>query len=133
MTTVEAALITPLFLLVIFALIEFGHTWYVYHAITSASREGARYAVMYRNVPGTSVRQAPSAFTPSIESVIDDYLLQFFGGKFWTVSCSGCGSTTSGDRLTVTVTATKSWVVLGLLAGLTDAFPLTVATTMELE
>lgn len=44
---VEFALVAPIFLLLLFAIIEFG--WYVYsvQALNQAAREGARYAIVH--------------------------------------------------------------------------------------
>ncbi len=41
-TVVEVALILPVFLVFVFAIIEFGHFWYVRNIVEVACREGAR-------------------------------------------------------------------------------------------
>lgn len=46
---VETALILPLLLLIVFAIIEFGRIFNAYLIITSASREGARIAAISNN------------------------------------------------------------------------------------
>jgi hypothetical protein len=46
--TVEFALVFWLFIVFLAGIIEFGHLWYVKHLVTRASREGARWAVVYR-------------------------------------------------------------------------------------
>ncbi len=49
--TVELALALPIFLLLIFGLVEFGLVLYVKGMITAASREGARYGAVYSLPP----------------------------------------------------------------------------------
>lgn len=44
-TLVETAVVILLFFTLVFAVIEFGRAYNIYHAITNAAREGARYAV----------------------------------------------------------------------------------------
>jgi Flp pilus assembly protein TadG len=53
-TIVEAALIMLLFFTVVFAVLELGRVLNVYHTITNAAREGARYSVApYSGIGGT--------------------------------------------------------------------------------
>src|SRR5579872_2797916 len=44
-TIVEAALVLPIFFLLVLAIFEFGLVFSVYHTMVGAVREGARYAV----------------------------------------------------------------------------------------
>ena len=44
---VEFALLLPFLLLLLLGVIEFGRAWNVKQVLTNASREGARYAVVY--------------------------------------------------------------------------------------
>jgi Flp pilus assembly protein TadG len=154
---VELALLIPVVVLLIAGILEFGHAWYVKQAITSASREGARYGIVYRTVTvgGVITRlspdpNAPLSFNPSIETVVDNYLLQFFEEKFWDkpsiTLTTGTGTTIpdAGNNLTVTVTADKKWLLLGGLIGNKD-YPrppdsagdwvtkMSAETTMKLE
>jgi hypothetical protein len=145
-TIFEFALILPMFILLVFGIVEFGHTWYLYHTAVNASREGARYGIVYRNKVGvTPAERWPPAqwggALPSIETRVKDYLKQFFGAEFVdtkvTVSLSGANpgdppGDESNEPLTVTVVIPKSWLVLGPLIGMPDV-PLTAATTMKLE
>ena len=43
---VEFALVAPIFLLLVFGVVEFGRAWNVYQTLTDAAREGARTAVV---------------------------------------------------------------------------------------
>jgi Flp pilus assembly protein TadG len=46
---VEFAMVTPLLLMLLLGIIEFGRIWNVRHAITDATREGARVAAVNNN------------------------------------------------------------------------------------
>lgn len=154
-TVFEFALILPLFITLVFGIIEFGHAFYIYHTAISASREGARYGIVYRNKVGVTpaTRWAPSEWSgsqPSINDWVKDYLKQFFGSEFVDskvkVKLYGAkpgdpsdpsvlpdppGKDTN-EPLTVEVVIPKSWPVLGPLLGLPE-IPITAATTMRLE
>jgi len=79
---VEFALVAPIFLLVVFAIIEFG--WYVYQVQTlnEAVREGSRYAIVHGSTslcpsgPMPGLPAAPNSCDPSgakIEAVVRNY------------------------------------------------------------
>jgi Flp pilus assembly protein TadG len=136
---VELAILIPALVLLIFGILEFGHAWYIKQAITSASREGARYGIVYRTVTvgGVTTRLSPLAFTPPIGTVINDYLGQFLPANSWTVPTPtltlGTGTTIpgAGNELTVTVTALKTWSLLQLI-GMTEV-TISATTIMKLE
>ncbi len=138
---VELAIMIPIFLLLIFAILEFGQIWYLKHLVTNASREGARFGIIYRNIPNTQTRQNPKNFTsPSIDQVVDGYLGNFFDSsqKFWGTNVDlkiGTGTTipSTGNDLTVTVTAPYHWFVLGSLVPGIEDFTITAVTIMKLE
>jgi hypothetical protein len=142
---VELAILIPALVLLIAGILDFGHAFYIQQAITSASREGARYGIVYRTVTvdGDTTRLSPLNFgdhppLKSIETVIDEYLSQFFEveveEKFWDVPTPTLTGTTipdAGNNLTVTVTAVKTWYLLQLI-GMTDV-TMSAETTMKLE
>jgi hypothetical protein len=51
-TFVEFALVFPLLLIIVYGLIEFGRMMFIYTAVTSSSREGARYGSAAGDVGG---------------------------------------------------------------------------------
>ena len=55
----EAAMILPVLLLVVFGSIEFGYAFYVKHTLQGAAREGARAAI----VPGADARDVRDTVT----------------------------------------------------------------------
>lgn len=74
---VEAALVVPLFLVLVFGIIEFGRVYHVYQVLTNAAREGARFAVspcpFTANISGIcSAGQLPS--TAQVQTRVNDYL-----------------------------------------------------------
>jgi Flp pilus assembly protein TadG len=142
---VEFALIFPFIMLFAFGIIDFGHYWYIGHVMSDASREGARYGtryVTYFDPTKGTVRTLPKNLSPTIS---DQVLLPAYGdyGSLLpstptpTVTPSGVGwdatdpTTLAGKDLVVTVTATKTWWVLGYLLG--GSKLLTVKTTMTCE
>ncbi len=149
-TVFEFALILPMFLLLVFGIIEFGHAWYIYHTAVNASREGARYAIVYRNKPGVTpaqrwLPQDWSGSQPSVEARVKEYLKQFFDEDFVEKKVivpplSGTPNNvppnslpdTENEDLVVTVIIPKRWLVLGPLIGLQD-LSIGAATTMKLE
>lgn len=143
-TVFEFALILPIFVLLVFGLIELGHAWYISHAITTASREGARHGIRFRNVPGSNpaVRWPPKQWngpagsdTQSIESKVKEFLKMFFDETYVdnqvTVTIPNNPQNENED-LTVTVTAPKPWFILGPLIGIGDT-NISATTTMKLE
>lgn len=145
-TAMEFALILPIFIALVFGIIEFGHAWYIYHAITNASREGARLGVRYR-INAAGERVAPKGFTdPSIEDFVKNYLKQFFDEDYVNnqveVIPGGTAANyyptfpqnfdATGLDFTVTVRAPKSWFILGPLMGLQD-LNIQAETKMNIE
>jgi Flp pilus assembly protein TadG len=148
---VEFAIIFPVLMLLLFGIIDFGHAWYMRHLMSDACREGARYGARY-NTDNSNNRILPAGLNPSISN----YVLQASadngnkGGWALTsklpadaspqVTPTGPGwnennpSTLAGKDLIITVTATKTWFVLGkLIPSLGSSKTLTVATTMTCE
>jgi Flp pilus assembly protein TadG len=145
---VEFALILPILLLLIAGIIDFGHYWYIGHVLSDASREGARYGTRYKTyfdpAKGT-VRTLPKNLSPSISnhtllSAYAGYASSLPSTPAPSVTPSGVGwtatdpTTLAGNDLVVTVTATKTWWVLGsLIPTLGSNKLLTVKTTMTCE
>lgn len=89
---VEMAMIMPLFLALVFGVVEFTRAIMVQQLLTSASREGARAAVL------------EGATTASVEAEVTNYLTAAsVTGATVTCSVSNFGSLEFGDPVTVTV------------------------------
>jgi hypothetical protein len=142
---VEFAIVLPVLMLFLFGITDFGHYWYIAHVAADASREGARYGTRYvthfDSTKGT-VRTLPTQLSPSIS---DHVLLPAYANyasllpstPASTVIPSGAAytntdpTTLAGKDLVITVTATKTWWVLGYLLGPSKV--MTVSTTMTAE
>jgi Flp pilus assembly protein TadG len=125
---VEFALILLPLLLLLGGALDFGHFYYLRHVITSASREGARYAAMY-----TTTTIDPTS------SDISNYVKLPDGANYNSLSLdnliiSGSYVGASPNKIvTVTVQADKHWWILGSLPGFTDPKTLTATTAMAVE
>lgn len=88
---VELALVLPLFLLMIFGIVEFGRVYHVQATIDGAAREGVR--VMALQQDATAARAAAvDAASPTVAITAAQ------------VSTTACTSSTLGDTVTVRVT-----------------------------
>jgi Flp pilus assembly protein TadG len=67
MAILEAALVLPVILLVLFAIIELGTTFAQFQVVQNAAREGARAAVLYRQ----------ACTVAKVESDVNDAIAQF--------------------------------------------------------
>jgi Flp pilus assembly protein TadG len=143
---VEFALILPILLVLLTGIMDFGHYWYLGHVISDASREGARYGTRYKTyfdpTMGT-VRTLPKDLSPTISNhvlVTSNYASRLPSTPAPSVTPSGAGytatdpTTVAGKDLVITVTATKTWWVLGsLIPTLGGSQLLTATTTMTCE
>jgi TadE-like protein len=151
----EFALVLPLFLALLFVIVDFGRVVWATGSLASAAREGARYAIVHGgtasnpcpvgpSVPGITVIPTASSScpypSPSKQSIID--AVQAYtvaGGAPVTVSvcygtgCSGntdvVGATNArGTPVTVTVTSNVG-LVTGQFIGLGN-FAISGTSTM---
>lgn len=126
---VEAALLLPILLVLVFGIIEFGVALYDKAVITNAAREGARFGIVVATPP----RQASDIQTV-VNNYTSTYLLTFArGGATPLVTATGTGGS-FGSSLAVTVTYTYTGLVLGpMLAAITGPITLTSTATMANE
>jgi hypothetical protein len=116
---------------------DFGHAWYIKQVVTNASREGARYGVMFRQ-DATATQIKPSALSPSISSYVTNYLAKspLPESANPSVTAAGTGYTNGkkGDPLEVTVTATKNWwIIATFVPGMGTSITLSSTTVMQCE
>jgi TadE-like protein len=69
---VEFAVVTPLLLLLIVGLMEFGRAWNISQVVTNAAREGARKAAV---LDSRGVELTPAEATDSVNSIVARVLL----------------------------------------------------------
>lgn len=106
----EFALILPLFLLLIAGILEFGRAWNIQQAVTDATREGARRAVL-----------ADGATESSVRTVISNrlQLAHIDPAKIDTIEFSPAANwKQQGLSLTVTVRVDYDFPFVGALTGL---------------
>jgi Flp pilus assembly protein TadG len=87
-TLVEFAIAASAFLMVMFAVLEFGRLLWLHNALTDAARRGARYAVLHSNTSGASVKNVvvygdPAGGTdPAIEGLSADNVNVTYSGDY---------------------------------------------------
>lgn len=104
-TMVEAAIMTPLLLLLTFSIVDFACLFYVYLALENGASQATRYAVTGQVVAGQtreeSIKTAMRRATPTL--TLDDSVFSFShlppGGTTWVGGTGG-----EGDIGKVTVT-----------------------------
>ena len=135
---VEFAVVCLVFLLIVAGIMDLGHAFFMKQVITNASREGARYGVVYQT-DSAGNRRAPSNFSPSISShILNDWNLPDYlpADANPQVTPGGAGYTTgnAGAPLEVTVTAVKNWFVLNnFIPSLNESVTLSATTVMQCE
>jgi len=113
-TMIEAALITPLLLLLTFSIIDFGALFYVYLTLENGASQATRYGITGQLLenpasPGTMLTREPSIMLAMRQAAptltIDDSAFAFsnmpVGGTAFVAGTGGPGSV---EKLTVTYT-----------------------------
>ena len=121
---VEFSVIAPLFVILLFGLVEFGMAIYDKGVLTNASREGARFGVVYSN---------PRKTETDIGDKVQLYLTNVGFTDTASINVTGAGGN-SGASLQVTVTYPYHFTVLpSFVSGLTGTTNLTANTIMLME
>ncbi len=132
-TLVEFSLILPIFLLLLFALVDFGRGFYTWLLVTNAAREGARAAAVQLDSPGIDGKVYGSVCKnwPSVTGCSLDTTKM-------SVTKTGVNGA-RGSQTSVTVSFNFQYVtpignVLALVSGASLATPtITSTSTMRLE
>jgi Flp pilus assembly protein TadG len=104
---VEAALITPLLLILTFSIVDFGALLYVYLALESGVSQATRFAITGAPVAGMtreeSIRAAMRGATPTLTLADNDFTFTHLtpGSSTWA---SGAGGPDDIGRVTVNYT-----------------------------
>lgn len=121
---VEFAILAPLFVMLLFGLVEFGLAMYSKGMLTNASREGARFGVVYAT---------PRKTNAEITSKVQEYLANAGFVDSVNINVSGAQGT-SGSALTVRVSYPYTFQVLpSFVSGVTGPLNLTADTVMLME
>ena len=124
---IEATIVLPLIILLVFATAEFGISFTRWNSLTNAVREGARAGVVFRS---------PCDAGP-VKTLIETTVANFASSSgidpvnIITTVTGECGGT--GTQLIVTATSPYNYVALSALAGLASSAPLSARTVMRNE
>jgi Flp pilus assembly protein TadG len=133
----EFALCLIPLLLIVGGILDYGESWYMQSMLTTASREGARYATRYQTDPVTGQRLLPNNLNPTVEAwVTTNYLGLLPADANLSVTPGGSGyiTGTTGAPVSVTAGAQKRWFVLShFIPTLTNPQPLASTTVMACE
>jgi len=138
---VEFAIACLVFCTVVAGIIDLGLAFYVRQVVTNASREGARYGVVYQT-DANGNRITPNNLTQPRGSIQNDVLNYYLSSTYLpagsnpSVSVSGSGYTTGtmGQPVQVTVSATYNWIMLdNLIPSLGNSTTISATTIMQCE
>lgn len=126
---VEFAILAPLFVALLFAVVEFGLIIYTNSMLAHASREGARFGVVYTT---------PRRTGPEIQAVVQNFLNQCGLTSTANVQILGAGGA-SGSNLQVAVTYNYQYFAVSqiintfLRGAMPNALLLNANTFMRME
>jgi Flp pilus assembly protein TadG len=126
-TIVEATIVLPLMLLLVFGIAEFGIAFTRWNSLTNAVREGARTGVVFRSPCDAS------AVTSLVETTVSNFATGsgIDPAGITTTVTGACGGT--GSQLSVTASVPFDYVAVGALAGFSPSADLSARTVMRNE
>jgi Flp pilus assembly protein TadG len=128
---IEATIVLPLMLLLVFGIAEFGISFTRWNSLTNAVREGARVGVVFRTpCPDTG---GAGPITDSVVATVESFANSSGidpAGIITTVA-GACDGT--GTPLTVTATVPYNYIALSALAGFAPSTNLSARTVMRNE
>ena len=142
---VEFAIIFPLLMVLVFGIIEFGILLYDKAMITNASREGARYGILFApQAERCDVNNLSAGRIDDIKERVnkyaEDHLISFGPGTTMTITSELVGADVcgSGARLKVTVVYPFHYLIfsnlISLIGGnIAEQLDLTAITVMRME
>ncbi len=127
-SAVEFALVLPILVLMVFAIIEFSVALYDKAMMTNASREGARAGIVFSIPPVTD---------EEIGNVVNTYLggnLITFGGPVAANTTVTRNGSNPGDELKVTVDYTYTFLIIpNIITRLSGGITMVADTVMRME
>lgn len=124
---IEATIVLPLMILLVFATAEFGISFTRWNSLTNAVREGARTGVVFRS---------PCDAGP-VETLIETTVANFADSSgidpanITTTVTGACGGT--GTQLIVSATVPYNYIALSAIAGLAPSTDLSARSVMRNE
>ena len=104
-TLVEAALITPLLLLLTFAIIDFGYLFFVHLSLESGVSQATRYGITGQTLPGLtrtdSMKAMMRSATPTLTIPDESFEFSHLAGGAWAAGTGGPGDI---EKLSITYT-----------------------------
>ncbi|MHB8440126.1 MAG: TadE/TadG family type IV pilus assembly protein [Acidimicrobiales bacterium] len=156
-TLVEFALVIPVFLLILFGLIDMGRTVFLYNSVSQAAREGVRLAAVQAawigksgsacTIPMPDLSPAPGSACPTDSTDFANRVRQAVnrmtvglgaipaGGITITCATTGdnCASgNASGQNVTVKVTYTVT-MLTPIVGQIINSIPLSASATMVID
>jgi Flp pilus assembly protein TadG len=129
-TIVEATIVFPLMLLLVFGIGEFGIVFTQWNSLTNAVREGARMGVVFRSPCDDTGGVITNAVVTTVETFANSSGIDT--SSITTTVNGVCGGT--GTPLTVTATVPYNFIAIHALAELTaSSTNLTARTVMRNE
>lgn len=116
----EFALLSVIFLTLVFGIIEFGRAIWLYQAASAAAREGARYGIsnqlegtVPRHLDCDGIREAARARTPDLDLADEDIVIEYrLPGAADVMSCDtdrAALATSLGDATRIEVTVSTEF------------------------
>ena len=133
---VELALILPMFLILIFATIDFGHLFWVELTLQNAVRQAARYAITGNHLPDPSKPGHNLSRVGSIIQVAQQTAVGLDVSNLQISSLTGGTGSAGGPGDTMTVSLTTSMPLITPLVGKffkNGVYTFTVSVTMRNE
>ena len=131
-SSVEFAIILPIFLLFVFGIIQFGLGWWVSQIITNASREGARFGIVVSDPPVSDVQvtaRVQTYLNASLGAAADDAVIEVkYKNGLADATFATCPS---GCEATVSVWIPTVNIVPSLVPF--DIFPATLSATSTMR
>lgn len=127
---VEFAVVAPLFLLLLGGIIEFGLAFRIQHALSNASRRGARAAI-FENANADTVKQLVRTHAKSTLGVADGDVTVAIAVN--GVANASLSNTERGDAISVTVSIPYSKAGVGFYANTFSNATLSSTSVLERE
>jgi Flp pilus assembly protein TadG len=126
-SVVEATIVLPLMLMLVFGIAEFGISYTRWNSLTNAVREGARAGVVFRSPC------ASGTVTSLVQTTVSDFADSsgIDPANITTTVTGACGGT--GSQLTVIATVPHDYVAVAALAGFASSTNLSARTVMRNE
>ncbi len=130
-SAVEFAIVLPLFIIVLFGIIEFSVAFYDKAVITNASREGARVGILFRAERDSGSENAE--INATVNNYIANNLITFGAPASANIAIDREGFEV-GNSLTVTVSYQYDYLILpSFVEALASPITLSAITVMKME